>query len=124
MLQAKDRLVGGRLIDVRWSQGDITVVTDKGTLTMTAYGDCCSSSWFESVEVDPGLEGSVVIKVDQEADPRPDWVETPSKVEEYEECIQYYFGTIYTDKGRITWEMRNSSNGYYGGSILDSWVPA
>ncbi len=33
------------------------------------------------------------------------------------DCLQFYGYKITTDKGDATIEFRNSSNGYYGGSI-------
>lgn len=43
--------------------------------------------------------------------------------DEYEnDYLQYYGVQINTDKGAFTLEYRNSSNGYYGGSLGESEV--
>lgn len=65
------------------------------------------------------------ITIDEITD-EPDYNETMEKLaNEYhpsDECIQYYGYEIITDKGSAKLEFRNSSNGYYGGSMTASKV--
>lgn len=78
---------------------------DDGTsLTWSAVGDCCSSSWFESVE---SFDFNGAIRQ----------VEMINGPEREDGELKIYFCTIYSVSGRLCIEMRNSSNGYYGGWI-------
>ena len=47
----------------------------------------------------------------------PSFEEKPTKTDNCEEEMSYYFYEITTNKGSYMIEMRNSSNGYYGGSL-------
>lgn len=107
------KFIGAKLLDVKADHDTITLTTDRGILIATADGECCSSSWFESVDID-GIGGELT-EFDESTEAPPGFEDPP---EEDYECIKVYFGTIKTTKGRITYEMRNSSNGYYGGSIV------
>lgn len=79
---------------------------DATSLCWMADGDCCSQSWFESVESFNFLGyGSHVERVDCLDGPEREGGE-----------LKIYFCTVYA-AGRLCIEMRNSSNGYYGGSI-------
>lgn len=74
-----------------------------------AEGDCCSKSHFEHVNGLQSLFGNEVLRVVERAmpeDTRGDW-----------ETIRYYGWTLETKNGRCDIEMRNTSNGYYGGSV-------
>lgn len=106
-------LDGARLVSAVKDGDRVIVVTDRGTLTGTPYGDCCSSSWVESVECDAPA-GAVFCgyDLDDDRDP-PGWHDGSER--------KVYFGHFVTDRGRIAWEMRNESNGYYGGWIAWSW---
>lgn len=72
--------------------------------------DCCSHTWIEHVELPAlGFPAKVLAIADLDLPGVPD----PS---EYE-VIQVYGLKITTDKGDLIIEYRNSSNGYYGGSL-------
>lgn len=92
--------------------GDCLVfVCDDGSYTYNAEGDCCSKSWVENVEIIPGALGSTVVSVEA--------METPDskEVSEYE-WLSYYGAKIVMASGcTIIIDYRNSSNGYYGGSL-------
>lgn len=81
-------------------------------------GDCCSSTWIEHLTV-PGdiryggrfmgfTSGSPVPTEDQHEHGNGD---------DYYESLAYYGLAIRTTRGEIIVDYRNSSNGYYGGSI-------
>lgn len=95
-----------------------TITDDKTTLTFnddagTSYvydaeAECCSHSWIENVEDPEYLIGNLVMKVEEK------------EIKDYEEngdFIQIIGYDIYTDKGICKIDFRNSSNGYYGGSL-------
>lgn len=79
-------------------------------LVIKAYGDCCSNSWFEHLAGFEALIGHKVVEVVDR--PMPEGTNDPN-----DQYIQYYGWTIVTARGRADLEMRNSSNGYYGGWI-------
>jgi hypothetical protein len=88
----------------------IRLIGDK-TIELSCEGECCSHSWFEHVD-DLGAFPGTILSIDDDG-------ETPHEVDETDyEDLKTYFLTIKTDKGRFTVDMRNSSNGYYGGSFV------
>ena len=76
-----------------------------------ADGDCCSSTWIESLDMPEVLLGTVVAVEDLDM---PDL----GQPNEYD-VIQYYGCKITTERGTCVIDYRNESNGYYGGNI--SW---
>ena len=105
-----DMLVGKR-VKALYMHSDKTVLRldlfGAKPVYLTATGDCCSQSWFEHVEGLAYLVGATVAIVEMR--------EMPEQTEHDGDCIQYYGWSIKTDKGQCELEMRNSSNGYYGG---------
>ena len=90
----------------------INFVTSEGEVLVRVDADCCSYTWIEHIELPAlGFPALVVAVNDLEM---PDL----GNMEEYE-VIAYYGCKISTDKGDIVIDYRNSSNGYYGGSL--SW---
>jgi hypothetical protein len=83
--------------------------------------DCCNSVWFNhvnGVETVLGegntfdiLRGATVLAVEDKG-----WGENRDDEDGYE-VVQDGFWTIKTDRGYIDIEVRNSHNGYYGGSV-------
>ena len=82
--------------------------------------DCCNTVWFNhvnGVETVLGegnlfdiLRGAMVTAVEDKG-----WTEDR---EDGYDVIQDGFWTISTDRGYIDLEVRNSHNGYYGGSVV------
>lgn len=85
------------------------------------HNDCCNSVWFNHItgvetvlgkgDVFDVLRGATVIAVEDKG-----WGENRDDEDGYE-VVQDGFWTISTDRGYIDIEVRNSHNGYYGGSI-------
>lgn len=74
------------------------------------YGDCCSSTWVETVESSArGLPAKVLAARELEMSRDPE--------DQEGSYIQFYGFLIETDQGAITLDYRNSSNGYYGGGM-------
>lgn len=79
--------------------------------------DCCSLTWIEDIINPEAAIGAEVITVgDLDL---PEELRQTTKTGNYEEEMAYYGFYIETGKGRCTIAYRNSSNGYYGGSL--SW---
>lgn len=87
----------------------LTFNDDEGMLYVyDADADCCSHSWIENIEDPEYLLGNLVLKVEEK--------EMPSEDQDGE-YIQIMSYDIYTDKGICKIDFRNSSNGFYGGSL-------
>lgn len=84
-------------------------LTDGTAVTWEAVGDCCSHSWVEHVSGVAFLIGGTVRAVES--------TNIGEESNEEHECLQKYSYKITTDKGVCEFELRNSSNGYYGGSL-------
>ena len=86
---------------------------DGATEIFIATGDCCSTSWIESIDTPGNLRGLVLEVHDLEMPP----LDTHEKYEE----VKCYGWQIVTTSGHTTIEYRNGSNGYYGGDM--EWSP-
>lgn len=84
--------------------------TTAGVFAFAVEGDCCSSSWVESIEVVPGACGSVIRKVFQS--------NLGSEDDDEHDCLRTYNVIVRTNKGDVVVDFRNSSNGYYGGYVV------
>lgn len=85
----------------------ITFATDKGEVVWEVDADCCSHTWIENADIEKGLVTKVA-EVPGVGGPQTD---------SDHEYIQYYGIEIVTMKGHGLIDFRNSSNGYYGGSM-------
>ena len=84
--------------------------------------DCCNTVWFNHVNgvetvlgegnVFDILRGAMVTGVESKG-----WTDDHTDEDGYD-VIQDGFWTISTDRGYIDLEVRNSHNGYYGGSVV------
>lgn len=114
-----DWLIDKTIAGVRAQEvnGDKTYhfVTVVGTLIVGCEGDCCSSSWFEQ---DSGLDtilGSPVLWAEEV--PMGSFAPPTDEQEREADSLQTYSFVIKTAKGQAEIEMRNASNGYYGGYL-------
>lgn len=80
-----------------------------------AYGGCCSNSWFESLNGFENLIGFKVLEIIEKPE-----TSNREEDEDLDKLIRYYGFSFKTERGFCDLEMRNSSNGYYGGSILSA----
>jgi len=84
--------------------------------------DCCNTVWFNHVNgvetvlgegnVFDILRGAMITGVESKG-----WTDDRTDEDGYD-VIQDGFWTIATDRGYIDLEVRNSHNGYYGGSVV------
>lgn len=108
-------LVGTTLLGVEWDDDEISFITDKGRLRAYVYGDCCSSTWVESVEHPVRGYPAKVLEVRETELPWPE----PNR--EYDVLSSYGLRVV-TENGDLDIDYRNDSNGYYGGSLdFDSY---
>ncbi len=102
-------------IDLASDQQAIRFTLESGEeIVARCYGDCCSETWIEDLINPEFVLGSPVLEVTD--------LELPTQAatkfaDHYEDQMQYYGVAIRTAKGVMTIAYRNSSNGYYGGSL-------
>jgi hypothetical protein len=89
------------------------VFLDGSAASYKTEGDCCSHSWVEHLEAPNDLVGAVIIDVKED----PILNEDDPDNHDY---IQVYHTRFVTNRGEIVLEYRNSSNGYYGGYLVDA----
>ena len=106
----------GKVISTVWLAKDkkairFDVQGGKSIIALTE-GDCCSSTWIESIDGAEQLIGTVVSVED-----------IPMPVLDHTKfffgLLKFYGCKITTDKGYAVIDYRNESNGYYGGNL--SW---
>lgn len=89
------------------------VMADGEDVTACVDADCCSYTWVEHISLPAGGFPAFVFEAGD--------VDMPDLEGEgsADECdvIQYYGFELKTDKGHMLIDYRNSSNGYYGGSL-------
>ena len=110
---AENCLVGKTCVavDLADDGGAIRFVLDDGSeVVARADGDCCSHTWIENVDAPERLVGAPILSVRDIA--MPDL----GQPGEYD-VIAYYGCEITTALGAVVIDYRNSSNGYYGGSL-------
>ena len=73
-----------------------------------AYGDCCSTSWFEHCDNVDALVGGTLVSVENVGG-------YSSETDDGYGEIKVDMIKFTTDKGYSTLEFRNESNGYYSG---------
>lgn len=115
------RLVGRTIKRIYMNESYLKFETDLGVVAFAVYGDCCSSSYFHDfIGVKKLLAGHPVIEAKAITIEQSD-----SKVlvnrNDYEEVAYYGYEIVTEDPkfGPVTsvFSFRNSSNGYYGGSL-------
>jgi len=89
--------------------------TSSGSLVYEASGECCSESWFADVIAVDALIGANVYSVEE--------IDIPDGIEVDDERVRddvtkAYGYKITGSRGVATIAFRNSSNGYYGGSVM------
>ena len=94
-----------------------TFLDDGGPVRYKTYGDCCSTTWIEHITIPDGIVGTAIFAATEpELPPHPSSEVIPEE-EQYGDVTQVYHTALATNVGHIIIEYRNSSNGYYGGSL-------
>lgn len=115
-------LVGRAVVAVYLKEGGSAIrfdLDESETVVATVFGDCCSSTWIESLDAPDALIGTVISVEDIDM---PDLGTGAEQTQDKDragsaECISYYGCKITTDNGSCVIDYRNESNGYYGGSL-------
>lgn len=106
-------LVGKKVLSAKInSTNDIVALdTDKGTLYLSWYGDCCAHCFLANVSGVDALIGSTILEAQN-----TDWTYVKRNEDDYD--VTETMGTkLKTTKGYVDFESRVEHNGYYGGSL-------
>lgn len=110
----------------RKNESIIRIKTDRGNITVTVAGDCCSRSIFYDVVVPEECFGAEITGFDtwDRESPVPTEEQVNAKAIElcgehewYSECLSIWDVTLQTANGNILLRHVNSSNGYYDGMV-------
>jgi hypothetical protein len=113
--QMKD-LIGDTVnrVFVEESEYNMFFVTKSGAIwQLSVSGDCCSESWFSDFYNVEALLHGTITKINESG--MPDYNVDDGRGRQ--ESDQVYGYEFVTTKGTATLVFRNSSNGYYGGSM-------
>ena len=107
----------GKILErVEWNEDEIKIFTKCGdTYSATAQGECCSESFICHID-EPVLGAEILDDTMREIDlpSQENICSLPRKDHENDVETQYFY-KLRTTKGDLIVEMRNYSNGYYGG---------
>ena len=108
-------LIGKKITGLRINEDQSVLVfdTDQGAVGYETDGDCCSETWFADITGVVSMLGGTVQTV-EEVSMEGYNVEDGRTRQDSDEAYGY---KLTTDKGYADIVFRNSSNGYYGGSI-------
>jgi hypothetical protein len=111
-----DELIGKKIVGLSVNADKDLLVfdTEAGKIYASAVGDCCSRSWFNHLSGVETLIGYTVIEIAEHESVETSGAEkTPDTDSE-----QKYGWTFTTERGLADLDMRNDSNGYYGGEAI------
>lgn len=116
-MEELDKYIGKTIKEFVFTKKVLTFVfEDDETLELYAQGGCCSKSWFEQIAGEESLEkGAILYNV--EFININDVIDSKDNDEYNYNTIKYYGIKFKTSLGYADIDMRNSSNGYYGGFI-------
>ena len=108
-------LIGKKITGLRINEDQSVLVfdTDQGAVGYEVDGDCCSESWFADITGVSAMLGGTVQTVDEVSMEGYNVEDGRCR----QECDDAYGYKLTTEKGYADIVFRNSSNGYYGGSI-------
>ena len=91
----------------------VKLILDEGVARFNLFGDCCSVSYFTDPKNQFGeLIGATILNVEERYNDI-----APADPELNDDQVSWHFLVFTTNRGHITVDWRNDSNGYY-----DGWV--
>ncbi|MBU1767943.1 MAG: hypothetical protein KJ648_07565 [Candidatus Omnitrophica bacterium] len=111
--EAFEPLLGGKVLRVETAETRVVITTDKGTLVGVLEGECCSESFFTDPTQFHPLVGSRLLAVEDRSEGTPSFC-APAR----QESMIWSFLVFTTDRGHVTIDWRNDSNGYYSGELV------
>src|SRR5690242_380172 len=118
-------LIGATVVGIYVSEEYLTFETNRGLVTYTVDGDCCSHSYFFDFHGVENLlsNGPVIAFESVDLSPGDVGYQDPAATRrEYDEEVVVYGFRLTTEHPQFgsvssVFSFRNSSNGYYGGSM-------
>jgi hypothetical protein len=116
------KVIGATVKEIAAKKDFVGLVLDTGqTLRLSLDGDCCSRSYFTDTDQFLELVGAKIQGIEERRGESKDGLNEAAMADEYApEDIKWYFLVFVTNKGHVTIDWRNDSNGYYSGSITAS----
>lgn len=106
-------VVGKRVLGVFADGGSAVLTLDDGNdLHLDLDGDCCSHSYFQDEKQFDELKGAVIQSIEERDGVSRDELYGQ---ENGAESVDWSFLVFVTDRGHVTIDWRNDSNGYYSG---------
>lgn len=109
-------IIGKILCKITDENDDLQLHLDDGEIVyFDAVGDCCSESWVEHIDTPSKPEKIIQIQELEISNYNYEATEYKKRKKEDIDVLSAYFYQINTDGGSYLIELRNNSNGYYGG---------
>lgn len=121
--QPMAKALGKKVVEVENSGTPIVLKFEDGSkLKIDLEGDCCSSSYFspEGLSDSKELEGATIDAIEEVESGNHGPYDDGGDYD----CVSWHFLKIKTDKGDVTLDWRNDSNGYYDGWIVAGFEEA
>jgi len=117
MCEELEDLVGKKIIEVRMDSTNtlIRFVTDHGDFSYVTEAECCSECWINHISGLQAIIGQKILKT--ESIEMPYLQEGEEGFSGKQEVERVYSFKMFTSQGVCELEMRNASNGYYGGTL-------
>lgn len=118
-----EEFLGKKILGVRRDGDNVILETPLGEpdIILEPYGDCCSQTWIESIDLMSPLYDAIIQKIEDIDMPHKG--DIPTLEHPMVECVKYYGLRITTNKGVSVIDYRNDSNGYYGGELTIRFQP-
>lgn len=112
-------LIGAVVREISYTKDcdSFEIRTDRGEMAFQAVGDCCSQSWFQAFDDFEILIGRHISSIEERVEER----DTTGNMEAQQEETNLYGCVFSCASGSAYLELRNDSNGYYGGSVRLKW---
>lgn len=104
-----DVLKGKSIISIEWSEQKIVFNMKDMSVCFNAFGDCCSSSYIESLDNPEVFKDAIFNSAES--------IEGEQKELTDYNVHKWTFYKFKTSKGSCTLSFRNESNGYYDGYL-------
>lgn len=105
---------GKKVVSITAGQEPDVNFEDGRRLHLRLDGDCCSSSYFTDLEQFNELIGATIQNIEERDG---ESVLAKTKTLTSVANVSWHFLVLETDKGHVTIDWRNDSNGYYDGSV-------
>src|SRR5262245_29278082 len=118
MYDADINILKNKRIEKLYRQGESTLIletsgAEHAFVQISTEGDCCSDAWFNHIAGVEALQGGLVLECDESG-----WKDADGATRQEADTVDFI--KIRTDKGFCDIEVRQSSNGYYGGWVTYS----